>query len=822
MKTCVFGALLAGLVAGAAGAAEADAVAPGSLEELARWRKPAAESRMVVEGFLWVEAEDFADYGGWRLDTQFVHTMGSAYLLAGGVCQPVREATTAVKVPRAGTYRVWVRTRNWLKGYSPGTFTIAVNGKRAENVMGAGKPEVWAWERAGDFTLEAGSVRLALVDLSGAFARCDAVLLTRETGYVPPDDSEGTESARARFSGLPQEVADLGAFDVVVVGAGSAGVPAAVAAARNGARTALIHDRPVLGGNASDELGVTVIGAAFEHPNARECGIIEEAGLLRAKYGVSRKHGLPKLSEAFHRLVAAERNLTVFNNQRVLGVERDADGVIGAVKSVSTLTLARGRVRGKLFVDCTGDGWVGYYAGAQYRFGREAREEFGEASAPETADEITMSGLLMGDLAIAFRSEDRKAPVDYTPPEWAVQLPSPLFRNPRVLIGGEWWLEHPGTFNDLTEPERARDELVRIVFAYWGFLKNDWGQKEKTRHYALTYVPHMDARRETRRLVGDYIFREQDAREGRIFPDRISYGGWPLDLHHPLGIQSGKEGFYDKIPNPAVPIYTIPYRSIYSTNVPNLFMAGRCMSCTHMGLGTLRVQGTLATVGQAAGTAAALCLKHGVTPRELGRRFIGELQQELLKDDQPIPELVNEDPRDLARRATVTASSTFVAKLPPSVDAATGFSPENVIDGVSRIQLQRGVNGQQWHERKRKVVGTKHHQWRSDPSQPMPQWLELDFGGDVELTTVQLTFDTDLNRPQVEQPVSRLCVKDYRLEIPDKAGGWKEVVSVRDNFLRHRIHVFPSIRTSRIRVVVESTNGDLSARIFEIRAYGES
>ena len=375
MKKRTIFALAAGLFAGVAGAAEADAVVPGSLEDLARFRKPAVENKMVVDGFLWVEAEDFADYGEWRLDTQFVHKMGSAYLLAGGVCQPVKEAVTEVQVPQAGTYRVWVRTRNWLKDFAPGKFTVAVNGKRAAKVLGAGKPEVWAWEPAGEFELAKGAAKLALVDLSGAFARCDALLLTRDLAYTPPEELEAVQRERARLTGAPQEVADAGAFDVVVVGAGTAGCGAAVAAARTGAKTALVQDRPVLGGNASIELGVPTCGAAVSHPNAREGGLNEEANLIRAK------NGYHKMSEAYHIQAAGEKNLTVFNNSRVTGVELKGKA-IAAVKAVNTLTLAPSRVRGKLFIDCTGDGWVGAYAGAVSRFGRESRDEFGETAAP--------------------------------------------------------------------------------------------------------------------------------------------------------------------------------------------------------------------------------------------------------------------------------------------------------------------------------------------------------------------------------------------------------------------------------------------------------
>jgi hypothetical protein len=208
------------------------------------------------------------------------------------VCQPIKDATTVVRVPRAGTYRLWVRTRNWLRDFAPGTFAVSVNGKRSDKVLGAGKPEVWAWESAGEFALAEGPAKLALVDLSGAFARCDALILTSDLTYTPPEEPDALQRERARLTGAPQDAADAGAYDVVVVGAGSAGCGAAVAAARGGARTALVQDRPVLGGNASTELGVPACGAA-RHDNAREGGLNEEANLIRAK------NGFPKMSEAY-------------------------------------------------------------------------------------------------------------------------------------------------------------------------------------------------------------------------------------------------------------------------------------------------------------------------------------------------------------------------------------------------------------------------------------------------------------------------------------------------------------------------------------------
>ena len=910
--------------------------APSKQADLVVFRPPPNEAKMVVDGFLWVEAEDFTDYGEWKLDTQFVHKMGSAYLLACGVGKRIGDAATEVQLPQEGTYRVWARTKNWLTECSPGKFTISVGGKPSKQTLGTAAKAQWTWQNAGDFELKKGVVGLALNDLSGAFARCDALLLTRDLSYTPPEELEACQRERARLTGQPETVEDAGAFDVIVVGAGTAGCGAAVAAARTGARTALVHDRPVLGGNASSELGVPTCGAAVSHPNARESGLNEEANLIRVK------NGYHKMSEAYLAQMEGEKNLTVFNNRRVNNVEMRNKSAIGAVLAVDTLTHKVSRYRGKLFIDCTGDGWVGYYAGAHYRFGREARDEFGESAAPEKADTITMSGCIMGNLALAYRAENTGKPSAYTPPAWAVKLPPPeeFHRTPRGFVGGQWWLEHPGDVDDLEDPEFARDELIRITFAYWGWIKNGWEEKERARNYALAYVPYMDARRETRRLVGDYILKQQDAEQGVMFPDRISYGGWSLDVHNPRGIHSGKEGpyFYDG----HVPIYSIPYRTLYSANIENLLFAGRCMSVTHIALGTVRVEATLSTVGQAAGTAAALAVRHSVTPREVGQRYIGELQQRLLKDDQYIPELKNEDPADLARAAKITASSTqtfseytrkdvktdeahelnmpraamfprglterinqislcliserkepvdltlhlrgsdqegdysaakdlatATAKVPagkrayvtftvdcavtppflwmwlpktpgvtwvmvascmtggsraygggdnrpwtvvkgqqyafftePALRFATDCKPENVVDGTARI------------------VGRESHLWSSDPKQPLPQWLELDFGKSVELNSVRLTFDTDLNPRFPVKPVVPQCVKDYRVEAFD-GHDWKEVVAVKDNFLRHRVHGFRPLPVSKLRLIVDATNGDPSARVFEVRAYRE-
>lgn len=926
-KACV---VLGTLTAAPAGAAET--AEPWSAYTL--FRKPPRPAQMVVDGFLWVEAEDFRDYGDWRLDTQFVAQMGSAYLIAAGVGKPIADTTTEVAIPRAGTYRLWVRTKNWIQAHAPGKFAVSVGAERSAHVFGAAGTEAWGWESGGEFALAAGPVRLALHDLTGYFGRCDALLLTTDRQYTPPDDLEKLAAERTRLAGVTSDEKDEGTFDVVVVGAGAAGCCAAIAAARLGAQTALIQNRPVLGGNASDELGVGICGASVSHPNARESGLIEEAGRVKAHFHFQR------MSEAFRAVAEGEPRLQIFYNRHVIGAALRDPAQLAAVTAVDTLSGAKSVFRGRLFIDCTGDGWVGYYAGAKFRLGREAREEFGEDLAPPASDTITMSGCLMGNYTVSYRAQRLSRPVTYVPPPWAAQLPPPDQFGRRIdhIAWGDWWLEHAGEIDDLWDPERARDELLRISFGYWDFIKNRWAEREQAAHYTLAFVPYMNAKRETRRLTGDYIFRQQDALEGRVFDDRISYGGWPLDVHHARGIYSGAEGPFHC--NPHVPLYTIPYRILYSVNIDNLLFAGRHVSTTHIGLGTLRVQGTLATLGQAAGTAAGLCLRHGCTPRALGQQHLGQLQQTLLKHDQYIPELKNEDPDDLARTATVSASSTaaeeefgraqivhrdahplnmaravlfprgvheqleavsvvlysesdqptpvtlhvrgaagpedlsattdlatatatvapgklawvkfpvgcrietpyfwvWLPKTPglswrlmqaapygscrayggdrqrpwtvvkgqyytcltePPITTRTDYRPENVINGVARI------------------VGTASNLWASDPHEPMPQWLELAFPQPAQVSTVYLTFDTDLNTRYHDEPLPRRCVRDYRLAYFDGTQ-WHELAVEKDNFQRRRVHRFAAVTAHRLRLTVDATGGDPSARVFEIRAY---
>ena len=768
--------------------------------------------REAVPGFLFVEAEDFRDYGGWRLDTQFTHKMGSAYLIASGVGSPIADAVATVEVPRSGVWRVWARTKDWLPEFSPGAFAVVVNGREGPR-LGVSRRVGWLWECAGDFELNPGVAELRLRDLSGFFGRCDALVLTTDLGYVPPDDAPAMEGERFRLKGEDAAVVERGNFDVVVVGAGPAGVPAAVAAARHGAKVALVGDRPVLGGNASDEIGVNMCGAVVDKPAARETGIAEEAICFRAQFPA------PGMSDAYRRLVEAETNITQFLCERVLSAET-AGGVIRAVLSRNTMTGVRSRIAGSVFIDATGDGWLGYFAGAKYREGREGQNEFKEEDAPPRPDTMTMSGLLHEPtVGVSYHAEDTGTPVTYEMPTWAKVLPR-RFRRKVSSLRGQWWIEHSGFFDDCEDPERARDELIRISFAYWGWLKNESPMRVEALNYVLREIPIMDGRREARRLMGDYILTANDCLKGRIFSDAVAYGGWSLDVHDPLGMSApDTDGWC--LMHPRVPIYTIPFRSLYSVNVSNLMMAGRDLSATHTALGSARVQSTCSVMGQAVGTAAAMCIAEGLSPRELGVRRIGELQRRLLCDDAWIPGVSVDDPLDKARTAKVSASSyaSETVRWSPngvggSMPAANGdgprhagyiayggVRPENVVDGVSR------------------PVGTNSHAWVSAPGAVLPQWVCLDFPKPVEVREVRIVFDSDLEFNAWLCRIAEELVKDYVLEGSADGKTWFVLADEKGNFQRHRIHRFAPVRLKALRLTVVATYGSEEANVFAIRVY---
>lgn len=444
--------------------------------------------------------------------------------------------------------------------------------------------------------------------------------------------------------------------DVVVVGGGLAGVSAAVAAARLGRKTALINNRPVLGGNSSSEVRVWVCGATahFKNRYARETGIMGEMFLENQ---FRNPHGNPYLWDlVVLETVKAEPNLELFLNTDVHEVEAEGDADNRIIRSVIGWMMGserRIRFESPVFLDCTGDGLVGFLAGAQYRLGREARSEFNEPWAPEVADDITLGSTIL------FYTKDVGHPVKFVPPSFAKDITQTPIPMNRVIRSGDsgchyWWIEWGGELDTVHDNERIRDELWAVIYGIWDYIKNSGKFDADT--MTLEWVGALPGKREYRRFVGDYILNQNDIVNQTPFEDRVAFGGWSIDLHPPQGMyatESGSKHWH------ADGNYHIPFRSLYSVNVSNLLFAGRNISATHVAFGSTRVMATCAVMGEAAGTAAALCVQYGLTPRELYRTKLEELQQTLLRNDASIIGLANGDSRDLARTAEVTASSVM-------------------------------------------------------------------------------------------------------------------------------------------------------------------
>lgn len=486
-----------------------------------------------------------------------------------------------------------------------------------------------------------------------------------------------------RYESFGVHVAEERHVPLVVVGGGLSGLCAAIAAARQGTRTILIQDRPVLGGNSSSEIRVHPVGASVHGYNrdARETGLIEELFLeVRARtYGLRQVNGqhYPMWDVILAEKAEAEPNLTLLLNTRVVGVETADDTRDGYGTRVTGLLAVQGttervlRLHPELVIDATGDGFIALQSGAPFRYGREGRAEFGESWAPEVADDIVLGSTIM------FAARDVGRPVPFVPPVWAHVFPDETalpFRNHDEFQSGYWWLEWGGRLNTVADNETIRRELHAAVFGVWDHIKNRCavpGVRERAATWALDWIGHLPGRRESRRFEGDYILSERDILAGlaAVPHDVVAYGGWPIDLHAPDGVYSPDR----PCAQPPLPgLYGIPLRSLYSRTVANLFLAGRDISATHVAHGTTRVMKTCAAIGEASGIAAAIAAARGLTPRALVAdvEVLTTVQQALLRAGVYLPCLDNADPADLAAQPGVTATATSEATLHLDADDA--------------------------------------------------------------------------------------------------------------------------------------------------------
>jgi hypothetical protein len=546
--------------------------------------------------------------------------MASPMLLAHGLGVPVADAVTQVTFPAVGTYRVWVRTRDWVATWNapgaPGRFQLFLDAKALATTFGTEGAD-WHWQDGGTVEIAGRNVTLALHDLTGFEGRCDAIVFSRDLDFVPPNERKELAAFRRTALGLSEDPQDAGSFDLVVVGGGMAGTCAAVSAARFGLEVALIQNRPVLGGNNSSEVRVHLNGRINLPPYPALGNLIKE--LDPGNRGNARPAAFYNDDKKL-RVVAAEPTLHLFLNTHACGVEKDGDRIIAVIaKNIRTSQALR--FPAKLFADCTGDGTLGYLAGADYRMGRESRAQTGESLAPKQPDAMTMGA------SVQWYSIETIEPSPFPECPWALTFTEASCEH---VTRGDWNWETGLNKDQITEFEAIRDHALCAVYGNWAFQKNHSERKDRYTNRKLSWVAYVAGKRESRRLLGDVILKQQDIQKPTAFPDGFVTTTWSIDLHYPDPKNSkhfpGQE-FRTICEQPDIKPYPIPYRCFYSRNVENLFMAGRDISVTHVALGTVRVMRTCGMMGEVVGMAASLCRKHDTTPRGVYADYLEELKE---------------------------------------------------------------------------------------------------------------------------------------------------------------------------------------------------
>ena len=608
---------------------------------------------------LLVEAENFSAPGGWSLDTQFIDIMGSPYLLAHGLGQPVADATTTITLPTAGTYRVWVRTKDWVGEWkapgAPGKFQLLINGQPLGETFGT-KSATWFWHDGGTIQIAAPKITLTLHDLTGFDGRCDAIYFTRDLQEIPLNDSAPLSAWRQAALGLPATPEDMGEFDLVVVGGGYGGMGSAISAARMGLKVAFIQNRPVLGGNGSSEVRVWSQGLVRRGKYPRIGEMVEEfADKAKNSPGTYEEFGDAQ-KEA---LVRSEKNISLFLNEHVYAATT-VGGRIDSATSLNTRDSRRKKFRGKFFADCTGHGTLAALAGAKTEI--------------ELKDLLGMSNMWVWSNATAPRS--------FPATPWALDLNMDDFPYPKPGKGemkdkgkGEWFWESGFAKHPLNDLEVIRDWNLRAVFGAFNAMKNRDGAPEHP-NAQLDWVAYIGGTRESRRIVGDVMLTRDDIVGKKDFSDGCVPSTWSIDLHFP------KEEYAKKFPeNPFISVakfdaridrqygYPIPYRCLYSVNIDNLFMAGRDISVTDEALGTIRVMRTIGMMGEVVGKAAAIAVQRGGTPRDVYAKYWSELDSLLQLPGR-------------ARRANLEAPFQIVGPEPTPVDdnggRGGGVNPANL------------------------------------------------------------------------------------------------------------------------------------------------
>jgi hypothetical protein len=722
-----------------------------------------------------VEAEGFDELGGWVIDQQYMDQMGSPVLLAHGLGVPVGDAVTKVKLPGPGAYQVWVRTRDWAATFNapgtPGEFQVLVDGKPLSTTFGTERAD-WHWQSGGTIRVDQGrdKITLTLKDLRGFNGRCDAILLSADESFTAPDAGQPLATLRKKLLGLPETPPDAGEFDVVVVGGGIAGCCAAISAARLGLDVALIQNRPVLGGNNSSEIRVHLGGGVQLPPYPAVGGVVKELGSNYA-------------DDAKRAVVEAEENLHLFLNTHVFAAEKKGDRIV-AVVGKNTRTNQELRFPAQWFADCTGDGNLGHLAGADYRYGRESKAETGETLAPEAPDRQTMGTSVM------WTSEKTDKTSSFPETPWAIQFNE---RNYQRATGGGWNWETGFRWDQIKEAEKIRDHGLRAVFGNWSYQKNHAPDKDRYANLQLKWVAYVGGKRESRRLLGDVILQEQDVMQNRPFPDAAVPSTWWIDLHYPIqsdqfpGVEFRSKAAGLRFQG----AYPIPYRCFYSRNIKNLFMAGRCISVTHVALGTVRVQRTCGMMGEVVGMAAAVCRLHHADPRDVYTKYLDDLKQLMTDGVSHIspprppepPDWIKIAGKNLAREATVNVSSNY---------PRDNYPASHVNDGKVS-----------YHDNSLRYV--------SDAE--LPGFVELSWPTPQTISGVRIVTG------QAGGQWPKTPITDFVLQQHD-GSDWQDIpgTKVTGNESAEISARFTPVTSNRIRLSVTASDGNL-IRIWEFEAY---
>jgi len=587
--------------------------------------------------------------------------------------------------------------------------------------------------------------------------------------------------------------------DFVIIGGGMAGVCASLAAARNGCRTVLVQDRSVLGGNASSEIKMHIVGADCHgfRPGARESGLIEELRLEDAVRNAHRCYSQWDL--LLYEKVKAEPLITLLLDSTFLACDQDE-----ATRAIRHVTVLRNsteevfEIQAQYFADCSGDSRLGAEAGADFRMGRESQLEYGESLAPPEADRQTLGS------SILITGRRHATPQPFISPDWIRKFTrNDLNHRPiHSYEYGYWWFEWGGQLDTIKDNEIIRHELLRIAMGIWDYVKNS-GDHPDSANWTLDWVGSLPGKRESRRLLGPHILTQADVAGGCIFPDAVAYGGWAIDLHPPSGVDARDEPPYT--PTHVENLYTIPLRSLISRNIPNLLFAGRNLSASHIAFASTRVMATCAAAGQAIGTAAAVALRQNTALTDLmSGPLLERVQQTLLKDDAFIPTLKNADPADFARRSAAVTASSAQSHSP------AGFA----LDGLSRsLDFERLGP---WSD-------GKTHRWES---LSLPAWIELRLPDQCTVREIHLTFDSGFQRELILSSSDHMTKKIVRAPQPETIKHYRILLDGHlvaeeiNNHQRKRVHRLEHpLAAETLRVEVLATHGLETARIFEIRAY---